>query len=66
MAMHRMSAIGIALCAAVICLTQFTTNYSGVKNALSNPFGIALIGGGATLLFAGVAWMLFMGKEERL
>ncbi|MFO0416777.1 MAG: type II secretion system F family protein [Pseudomonadota bacterium] len=66
MAMHRMSAIGIALCAGVICLTQFTTNYSGVKNAFNNPLGIALLGAGATLLVAGVTWMLFMGKEERL
>jgi Flp pilus assembly protein TadB len=66
MAMHRMSAIGIAGCAIVITGMQLVMNVSGVKTAWESPVGKILIGVGASLIALGVLWMLRMGKEEKL
>jgi Flp pilus assembly protein TadB len=66
MAMHRMSAVGIAGCAIVITGMQLVMNVSGVKTAWESPVGKILIGVGASLIAIGVAWMLRMGKEEKL
>lgn len=66
LAMHRMSAIGIALCAVLITAMQVVTNLSGVKVALANPLGKLLLFAGGGLILLGVVWMLMMGKEEKL
>jgi Flp pilus assembly protein TadB len=66
MAMHRMSAVGIAGCAIVITGMQLVMNVSGVKTAWESPVGKILIGVGASLIALGVLWMLRMGKEEKL
>lgn len=66
LAMHRMSALGIALCAILIGAMQFIMNLSGVRIALESTVGTALLSGGGLLIVAGVWWMLMMGREERL
>jgi Flp pilus assembly protein TadB len=66
LAMHRMSAVGIAGCAVLIGMMQMTVNRNGIDIALANPVGLMFLIGGATLVTAGVAWMLSMGREERL
>lgn len=66
LAMHRMSAIGIAGCAALIGFMQLTVNRKGILIAIANPAGVLLLVGGASLVAAGVAWMLSMGREEKL
>jgi Flp pilus assembly protein TadB len=66
LAMHRMSAVGIAGCAIVITGMQLVMNITGVKTAFENPAGKIFIGIGASLIVVGVVWMLQMGKEEKL
>lgn len=66
LAMHRMSAIGIAMCAVVITAMQLVMNYAGVQIALTNPLGLVLLCSGISLIGIGVVWMLMMGKEEKL
>lgn len=66
LAMHRLSAFGIALCAVVIALIQFVTNASAVQLALKDSVGQVLLSIGAVLIVTGVFWMTRMGREERL
>ena len=66
LAMHRMSAIGIALCAALIALMQGIMNAKGVALAFTKTAGIILLSAGGVLIVSGVFWMLNMGKEEKL
>lgn len=66
LAMHRMSAVGIAGCALLIGIMQMTVNRKGIEVALANPVGLMFLIGGAFLVAAGVAWMLSMGREEKL
>lgn len=66
LAMHRLSAFGIALCAVVIALIQFITNASAVQLALRDSVGKVLLSIGAVLIATGVFWMTRMGREERL
>lgn len=66
LAMHRMSAIGIALCAALIAIMQAAMNSKGVALAFEKTAGIVLLSLGGVLIVAGVGWMLCMGREERL
>jgi hypothetical protein len=61
-----MSAVGIAGCAVLIGMMQMTVNRNGIEIALANPVGLMFLIGGATLVTAGVAWMLSMGREEKL
>lgn len=65
LAMHRMSALGIALCAVLVAVMQFLVNASGVRTAIDKPAGVALLSTGASLVACGVVWMLLMGREER-
>jgi Flp pilus assembly protein TadB len=66
LAMHRMSAVGIAGCAILIGMMQMTVNRKGIEVAFANPVGRMFLIGGAFLVAAGVAWMLSMGREEKL
>lgn len=66
LAMHRMSAVGIAGCAVLIGLMQVSVNRKGIQIAIANPVGVLFLVGGASLVAAGVAWMLSMGREEKL
>lgn len=66
LAMHRMSAIGIALCAAVIGAIQFCMNEAGVRLAWEHPVGWKLLTAGGCLMGCGIVWMMSLGKEERL
>jgi tight adherence protein B len=66
LAMHRMSAIGIALCALLIAVMQAAMNAKGVALAFKSPAGLVLISVGGVLISVGVGWMLCMGQEERL
>ncbi len=66
LAMHRMSAFGIALCAILVAVMQLLVNSSGVRTAIEKPAGLALLCTGGALVVVGVVWMLQMGREERL
>lgn len=66
LAMHRLSAFGIALSALVICLIQVGTNKKGVFLALDHPVGSKMLGAGCLLILAGVVWMVSMGREGRI
>lgn len=66
LAMHRMSAFGIAMCAVLVAVMQLAVNRSGVRIAIEKPAGMALLCTGGALVAVGVVWMLQMGREERL
>jgi Flp pilus assembly protein TadB len=66
LAMHRMSAFGIALSALVICLIQVGTNKNGVLIALEHPVGSKMLSAGCLLILGGVVWMVSMGREGRI
>jgi Flp pilus assembly protein TadB len=64
--MHRMSAVGIALCALLMAVMQVAMNPRGISAAFQSTAGIVLLSLGSTLVAAGVFWMLCMGREEKL
>jgi tight adherence protein B len=66
LAMHRLSAFGIAFCAAAIGVIQFVTNASAVQGAMKDSVGRILLSVGVGLIALGVFWMTRMGREERL
>ena len=66
LAMHRMSAVGIALCAAVIAGIQVVMNRGGVQLAWEHPVGWKLLSAGGALMIGGICWMMSLGREERL
>jgi len=66
LAMHRMSAIGIAICAMLIAVMQAVMNAKGVAIAFQKPIGITLLSVGGALIMLGVGWMLNMGRQEKL
>ncbi len=63
LAMHRMSAIGIALCATVMAGLQIAMNPGAVHIAVYHPMGGKLLIAGVSLIVAGVVWMMMMGRE---
>jgi tight adherence protein B len=63
LAMHRMSAIGIALCAVAMGALQLGMNPRAFDLALAHPLGGALLVGGGALIVVGVIWMMMMGRE---
>jgi Flp pilus assembly protein TadB len=66
LAMHRLSAIGIAICAMFIAALQVATNFSGVQEAVLHPVGSRVLMAGGLLIVTGVVWMSRMGKEEQV
>lgn len=65
LAMHRMSAVGIAICAALIGVIQAAMNPAGIAVACAQPVGLALLGAGSLLIVTGIAWMMSLGRETR-
>ena len=63
LAMHRMSGIGIALCAGAMGALQLTMNPRSVDLAISHSVGGKLLILGATLMALGIIWMMLMGRE---
>lgn len=63
LAMHRISAIGISMCAALIGLMQVVMNPLGIQAALSHSIGAKLLVCGGTLIVMGVIWMMALGRE---
>jgi len=63
LAMHRMSAIGIALCAVAMTALQLGMNPHAFDVALQHPTGGKLLLGGGSLIITGVMWMMLMGRE---
>lgn len=63
LAMHRMSAVGISLCAALIALMQGFTNPDGIQLALQHSIGSKLLMSGGVLIVIGVGWMMSLGRE---
>ena len=66
LAMHRMSAVGIAACAAIIAAIQFCMNGAGVQLAWEHPVGWKLLSAGGGLMATGIVWMMSLGREEKL
>lgn len=66
LAMHRMSAIGIALCAVAMGALQFGMNPQSLDLAFSHPIGSKILSGGLLLIMTGLGWMLTMGSEAQL
>ncbi len=64
LAMHRLSAFGIALCAVVIGVVQGLMNKQALIASVHHPLGSKLLVVGVVLIFLGVAWMVVMGSEE--
>jgi Flp pilus assembly protein TadB len=64
LAMHRLSAVGIALCGVLIGVVQVSMNIEGVKSAVSHPMGAKLLLGGGALIASGLVWMMSLGSEE--
>lgn len=63
LAMHRMSAIGIALCAGAMGALQCAMNPRSVDLAVSHPVGGKLLVFGGALIALGIIWMMTMGRE---
>ena len=63
LAMHRMSAVGISLCAGLIALMQVFTNPDGIKLVFEHSIGSALLISGGALIVIGVVWMMSLGRE---
>jgi Flp pilus assembly protein TadB len=63
LAMHRMSAIGISLCAALIALMQAVMNPDGIRLVMAHAVGSALLISGGLLIAIGVTWMMSLGRE---
>ena len=63
LAMHRMSAIGIALCAVAMGALQLVMNPHSLDIAIHHPTGRVLLIGGICLISCGLVWMMMMGRE---
>ena len=63
LAMHRMSAIGIALCAVAMGALQLGMNPQALDIAMNHPTGGILLLIGVSLILLGVVWMMLMGRE---
>lgn len=63
LAMHRMSAIGIAACAGAMGALQCGMNPRSVELAVRHPVGFKLLVFGGALMALGVMWMMVMGRE---
>lgn len=63
LAMHRMSAIGISACAALIALMQAVMNPDGIRLVMAHSVGSALLISGGLLIAVGVVWMMSLGRE---
>ena len=63
-AMQRLSSFGIAGCSLVIGGMQIFTNASGFSAAWNHPLGFWLLVSGASLLFTGMAWMMYLGRSR--
>jgi Flp pilus assembly protein TadB len=63
LAMHRMSAVGISLCAALIAFMQVFTNPDGIQLVLQHSIGSKLLVSGGLLIVIGVGWMMSLGRE---
>lgn len=62
LAMHRMSAVGIALCAGAMGALQIGMNPAAFEIAIRHPIGGKLLIGGVALILIGLTWMMLMGR----
>ena len=65
LAVHRMSAIGIALCAITIGAIQAGMNAKGIELTIHHPGGIRFLLGGGLLMVLGLIWMVKIGSEAK-
>lgn len=63
-ALQKLSAIGISLCAVVIAAIQFLTNPKGVMTAWRHPVGSYLLWLGILMIIIGLFWMLRMTRPK--
>lgn len=66
LAMHRLSAIGIAACALFIGGLQVVMNLSGIALTWQHPVGSKFLMAGVALIVGGIGWMMSLGREEAL
>lgn len=66
LAMHRLSACGIGVCALLIGAMQVVMNRSGLEVVWHNRMGLGVVISGALCVVAGLVWMFQMGREEVL
>lgn len=66
LAMHRMSAIGIALCAVAMGALQCGMNPQSLVLAFHHPIGGKILCGGLVFIATGLGWMLSIGSEAKL
>jgi tight adherence protein B len=63
-AMQRLSAFGIALCAIVILGIQLVTNPDSLKTAMQSPIGSKIVTSGVLLVVGGLSWMLLLTRRR--
>lgn len=63
-AMQKLSAIGISLCAIVIGLIQGVTNPDAFRAAWQNPIGSRALIAGLALVTLGLGWMLSLARSR--
>ena len=62
--MHRMSAVGITGCAALIGLLQLVANFDAVIQAMNHEVASKILIAALSLMLVGVFWMMNLGQEE--
>ena len=62
--MHRMSSIGIVMCAVFIGAMQAAVNMEAIKQALVHPVGSKVLLAGVVLIAGGVCWMMSLGRQS--
>ena len=65
LAMHRLSACGIGVCAVLIGAMQAIMNRAGLQVVAESTMGISVMSSGALCVVVGLYWMFRMGREER-
>jgi Flp pilus assembly protein TadB len=62
--MHRMSSIGIVMCAVFIGAMQAAVNMEAIEQALVHPVGSKVLLAGVILIAGGVCWMMSLGRQS--
>ena len=64
LAMQKLSAVGIALCAVAIGCVQWVSNPKVMLDTLAHPIGFKVMLGGLALVSCGLGWMLNLTRQR--